>query len=302
MRSLPRKVLMVVWSALLAFLILGFGQRIWGAILVGNLRFSPAIPWLIPAMSLVLWLMWRYLGGRWWPQSTSEARRRLLRANRVSGEVLAWSLVAGVLSIVALTGLWIVLFQLVKMSPNVLGDLSPYPLLTTVSVLVMASLVSPITEESAFRGYCQVILEREFPARVAIVISSVLFSLAHLTHGFWWPKLLVYFLVGVVFAVLAYLAGSILPVIPVHVIADLIFFTLVWRNDGARRLVSEVGADRWFWIHVAQAIFFTFLAIPAFIRLARITQRLRTVPIATTETRRHGGHGGQRKFGHAGFE
>jgi membrane protease YdiL (CAAX protease family) len=282
MRSLAGKVLMVAWSALLAFLILAFGQRIWGALFVGNLKFSPAIPWAIPAMALVLWLMWQYLGGKWWPRSTSEARRRHLRAARVSREVVAWSLLAGVLSFIALAGCWIVMFQLVKMSPNVLVDLSSYPLLTIVLVVVMASLVSPITEESAFRGYCQVILEREFPGPVAITISSALFSLAHLTHGFFWPKLLVYFLLGVVFGVLAYLAGSILPVIPVHVIGDLMFFALVWPHDAARRLVSEHGADTWFWIHVAQAIVFTALAIPAFIRLARITKRVRSAPLATS--------------------
>src|SRR5215472_8017482 len=256
MRSLPTKVLMVAWSAILALLILGFGQGIWGVLLVGNLRASPAIPWAVPVMALVLWLMWQYLDGRWWPHSTSEVRRRYLRASRVSGQVFAWTLLAGLLSITALAGYWIVMFHLVKMSPNVLPDFSKYPLLTTVLVIVMASLVSPITEESAFRGYCQVILEREFAAPVAIVISSVLFALAHVTHGFLWPKLLVYFLVGVVFGVPAYLAKSIVPVIPVHIIGDVIFFTLVWPHDATRRLVGEGGADTWFWIHVAQAVFF----------------------------------------------
>jgi CAAX amino terminal protease family. len=227
-------------------------------------------------MALVLWLMWQYLGGKWWPRSTSESRRRYLRANQVSGPVLVWALLAGLLAITALAGYWIVMFQLVKMSPNVLPDFSEYPLLTSVLVIAMASLVSPITEESAFRGYCQVILEREFTGPVAVVISSVLFALAHVTHGFLWPKLLVYFLVGVVFGLTAYLAKSIIPAIPVHIIGDLIFFTLVWPHDAARRLAGEGGADKWFWTHVAQAILFTALAIPAFIRLTRITERLRS--------------------------
>ena len=93
----------------------------------------------------------------------------------MSGQVLVWVLLAGLLAITALAGYWIVMFQLVKMSPNVLPDFSEYPLLTSVLVIAMASLVSPITEESAFRGYCQVILEREFTGPVAVVISSVLF-------------------------------------------------------------------------------------------------------------------------------
>jgi membrane protease YdiL (CAAX protease family) len=271
-RSFPGKLLMVVWAAILSFLILGFGQGVWGALLVANLKTNPAIPWAVPVMAAVLWLMWKYLGGSWWPRSTSDARRLYLRARRVPGPVLNWSLLAGVLSIMALSGYWIVLFQLVKMSPNVLPDFSQYPLLTTVMVIVAASLVSPITEEAAFRGYCQVILEREFAGPAAVSISSVLFALAHLTHGFFWPKLLVYFLVGVVFGVTAFLAHSSIPAIPVHIIGDLTFFTLVWPKDASRKLVWNGGAGTWFWIHATQAIVFTALAIPAFMRLAKLSK------------------------------
>ena len=274
-RSFPAKFLMVVWAAVLSFLILGFGQGVWGALLVANLKTNPAIPWAVPVMASILWLMWKYLGGSWWPRRTSEARRLYLRANRVPGQLLVWTLLAGVLSIGALAGCWIVLFQLVKMSPNNLPDFSQYPLLTTVLVIVMASLVSPITEEAAFRGYCQVILERQFAGPAAVSLSSVLFALAHLTHGFFWPKLLVYFLVGVVFGVTAYLTQSTLPAIPVHIIGDVTFFTLVWPNDANRRLVWDGGADAWFWIHLAQAIVFTALAIPAFMRVARLSKTLR---------------------------
>jgi membrane protease YdiL (CAAX protease family) len=274
-RSFPGKLLMAAWSAILAFFILGFGQGVWGTLLVTNLKTHPAIPWAVPVMAVVLWLMWKYLGGSWWPRSTSEARRRYLRAKRVPGPVLAWSLLAGLLSIVALAGYWIVLSQLVKMSPNVLPDMSQYPWLTTGLVIMMASLVSPITEEAAFRGYCQVILESEFAAPVAVSISSVFFALAHLTQGFFWPKLFVYYLVGIVFGVTAYFTQSTVPAIPVHIIGDLSFFTLVWPHDATRRLVWDGGVDTWFWIHVAQAVLFTALAIPAFLRLAKVSKPLR---------------------------
>ncbi len=73
-----------------------------------------------------------------------------------------------------------------------------------------------------------------------------------------------YFLAGVMFSVTAYLTSSIVPGILVHIVADLTFFTLVWPYDAARRLVWEAGADTWFWIHPAQAIIFTALAILAF--------------------------------------
>lgn len=272
MRSLSRKILAVLWAAFLAFLILAIGQGIWGVLLVSNIRSTPAIPWSVFVMAIVLWLLWQYLGGRWFPRSTSNARKLCLRANLVPGPVMAWALLAGDLAIIALAGYWIVLLQLVRTTPNPLADSSKYPPLTAAFAILMASLVSPITEEAGFRGYCQVILEREFAAPIAVLISSILFALAHLTQGFFWTKLLVYFLVGVVFGVTAYLTQSTLPALPVHIIGDLAFFILVWPGDAGRRLVWEGGTNRWFWVHMVQAVLFTVLSVAAFLRLRRVAQ------------------------------
>jgi hypothetical protein len=111
-RSFATRTLSVVGLGLLAFAITILAGGIWTALLVTNLQSSPAVPWSVPAMALLLWLMWSYLGGRGWPRGTSEARRRCLRANRRSGRTYLWALVAGVLSVVALAGYWIVLFRI----------------------------------------------------------------------------------------------------------------------------------------------------------------------------------------------
>jgi membrane protease YdiL (CAAX protease family) len=167
-----------------------------------------------------------------------------------------------------------VLFQLVKLPPNALSDVSRYPRMTVALMIMMGSFVAPLMEEAGFRGYFQVALEREFRAPVAVVIASVLFALAHgPTQGFLWPKLLFYFLVGVTFGATAHLTNSILPAIPLHIVGLLIFFTFIWRQDAARRLVWEGGTDNWFWIHATQAITFTVLAVWAFQRLARVSGR-----------------------------
>jgi membrane protease YdiL (CAAX protease family) len=275
MSTVLKKLWAVVWAFVLSFLILIVGQMAWGALLGSNLAKTPAIPWSVPAMALILWLMWRYLGGKWWPARTSEARRRDLRANGVSGAVYAWSLIAGVSAIVAVAGCWIVMFQLVKMdSMQWVPDFSKHPL-TIALVVIMASLVSPFTEEAAFRGYAQVILEREFAGPVAIAISSAYFAVAHLNHGFFWPKLSVYFLVGVLFGTIAFLSRSTLPALPVHIIGDLTFFLLIWPHDPARPLIRDTGADQWFWIHVCQAVVFSALSIAAFVKLAEVCRQSR---------------------------
>jgi len=97
---------------------------------------------------------------------------------------------------------------------------------------------------------------------------------AHLNHGFFWPKLSIYFLVGVAFGTMAFLSRSILPVLPVHIIADLTFFLLVWPHDAARRLIRDTGADAWFWIHALQAVVFAAISILAFVKLTKVCREL----------------------------
>jgi membrane protease YdiL (CAAX protease family) len=269
--SAARSIGQTILAGLLALGMVVFASSVWVVLIFANLKTSPAIPWAAPVMLCVLWLMWQYLGGKGWPRSNAAERRRLLRANPVSRQAYLWTTIAGVLGLVALTGYWIVFSQLTPIHANMLlPESSRYTRLMVVAIILVASLIAPLTEEAGFRGYCQQMLERRFRPSVAIAITAIFFMVAHLNHGLAWPKLLVYFLAGVLLSVIAYVNNSILPCIPVHILADLTFFTLVWPHDGMRRLVGEGGADLWFWIHVAQAVVFTPLAILAFRRLARI--------------------------------
>lgn len=262
----------VIRAAIFAILVLAFAQGIWAALFGVNLGTSPTIPWSVPVMAVVLWLMGQYLAGKGWPVSTSEARRSSLRAAPVARPVFGWALLAGVLTLVALAGFWMVLIQLVSMPGNVLPGADQYPVVTLLLVSAMGSLVSAFCEEAGFRGYFQVELERNFRAPIAILISSLLIAPAHaITQGFLWPVMLFYFLVDVSYGTMAYLTKSILPSLVVHVIGLMIFFTTVWPYDATRPLVSAGGADLWFWIHAGQAIVFGILALLAFRRLAQVT-------------------------------
>ncbi len=274
--SLRDRIFTVASLGVLALVLTVFAGGVWSALLIVNLTTSPAIPWAVVVMGLLLWLMWQYLGGRWGPQSTSEARRRLLRANPVTADVFAWALAAGVLSIVALTGFWIVLFQLVTMPGNPLPDFSIYPWLSVALALGMASLVASVAEEAGFRGYFQGALEREIGGPAAIVIAALVIAPGHAsTQGFVWPTLLFYFCVDVMFGVTARLTDSTLPGIVIHFIGLLIFFTLVWPNDATRPSAGVVGTDLWFWIHTGQAVIFAALAVLAFRHVAKVAKRVR---------------------------
>lgn len=272
MRSLSGRLLAILWAAVFSSIIAIVAAGVWTLLIGENLNLTPSVPWAVPVEAAFLWLLWSYLGGRWAPRSTSQARRSYLRASRVPSRAFAWALAASLLSLVALAGVWIVLVELTGAGGNpTIPDYSRYPRLTVVLGLIMGSLVSPLSEEAGFRGYAQVILERAFPAVVAVLLSSLMFSFWHgPTQGFLWSKLLFYFLVGMAFGATAYFTQSSLPAIPAHILGDLTFFFLIWPHDAARPLVWRDGAGADFWIALAQAVVFTLLAFLAFRRLARL--------------------------------
>lgn len=271
-RWVGRRVAAVIRAAIVALIGL-VGQGAWSALVAINLKISPAFPWAVAVMAAVLWAIWQYLGGRWWPRSNSDVRRRLLRANPVRGALFAWAFGAGVLSIIALAGFWIVAAQLVRMPGSVLPAMSQYPRATVVLMVAMGALVSPILEQAGFWGYCQGMLERDFSPSAAIAITAALFAiLPHPPFGApFLLKLTFFFLIGASFGVIAYLCDSILPSLVVHIAGILAFFTIVWPQDATRPMVMQTGAERWFWIHVVQGIVFAALAILVFVRLAKLS-------------------------------
>ncbi len=165
------------------------------------------------------------------------------------------------------------MFRLTRIPGNAVPDLSRYSMIMVAAILVMASLVSSVVEEAAFRGYFQGSLESHVGGPASVLIAALVIAPAHgLTQGFLWPTMLFYLLVDSMLGTLAYLSRSILPGIAVHAIGILIFFGFVWPVDKQRELIWQSGADTWFWIHVAQTVIFAILGILGFVRLARLTE------------------------------
>lgn len=270
-----RRILSAGWAAILGVFIALFGQGVWAALIALNLKTTPAIPWAVAVMGVALWIIWQYLGGRWLPQSTSDRRRLRLRAKPIPGDVFAWALLAGALSIVALAGWWLLISAIMKISGSALPDMSKYPGLTTTLLVAMGSLISPILEQAGLWGYCQSMLEPDFSGTTAIVVTAILFALLPHPpmHVALWPKLILFFFTGVTFGVMAYLTKSILPGLAVHTVRLLAFFTLVFRADIER----QSSSDAWLWIHATQIIVFGVLSIAAFVRLRRLTEPSRSV-------------------------
>lgn len=259
-------------SAAISLAIAFVPQGIWSALIVENLRTTPAVPWATAVVVLAIWFVARYLKSRRQPIDGSAVRRRPPRANLVSRPVLLSAWLAGAFAVVALTGYWIVLASFVRMPGSVLPDLTAYPWWTAALAVVTGAAISPMCEQAGLWGYWQVALEREFSALTAIICTAVVFAiLPHPpVHAPLWPKWLFFFLTGCTFSTLAYLTDSILPGLAVHAVALFTFFVFVWPHDAQRPLFAETGPNEWLWIHIAQAAIFSMLAYGAFQRLRRV--------------------------------
>jgi membrane protease YdiL (CAAX protease family) len=259
-------------AAVLAVVIAAYGQDLWGLLAIVNLRVHPEFPWAPLLMAVLLVLLILYLAGYGPPASTRDVRRRLLRWNSMPANVFVWALVAGVLADIALGGLWIATSDLVHIAPGIQPSMKGIPLPTAIAFLVMAAIAAPLSEEAGFRGYAQGLLERSWRwAPAAIIGSSILFALWHVTQGLFLPKLGLYFVAGLVFGTIAYLTNSLYVAMIVHSLADFEGFLLLWPHDAMpHALVTEGGHDPLFAPAVAALAILGPLSLFAFRRLARL--------------------------------
>ncbi len=240
-------------AILVGLLVSAGGNGPWALLVGANLKHPWAfpIPWSVLVMAVLLGLFWQWLRGRGWPRSTAEARRRGLRATRLSGRAWSWSLLAGVLGIASVVGLQRLILRLIAIPREALPDLSRFSSLEILSFFIMVSLVAGVSEEAGFRGYMQGTIERRHGVVVAILITGTVFGLIHASHASWSPALMPVFLgVSVLFGALAWITGSILPGVVLHTAVDVATFLWVWRmgEPAPRPLLWESGPDPAFWI------------------------------------------------------
>jgi len=271
-----RAVLECVWTGLFAILFTGVVSGIWSGLLLANLKLSPALPWAVAPMALILWLAWSWLGGPFGLPGARPKRAAYLRAGPLPMPAMLWALAAGACAIVALAGVWIVLHALVRTPTNPLAQVSQYPPLTVTVALAMAAISGGVSEEAGFRGYFQGTLEKRGLGWASIVVVALGMAPIHAgTQGFVWPNLVFYLLVDAMLGALAYLTKSIRPGILVHAGGLFVFFALIWPHDAARPMFAAGGDHTCFWLHVAQSVVFAGLSLAAFVRLARLGSRVR---------------------------
>jgi membrane protease YdiL (CAAX protease family) len=208
-----------------------------------NHRVGTAVPWAILPTALYLWAYWQFVNGRWGESAGAAKRRQHLRANELSWRMWGASLGAGLLGFAALISLLAFAARWVRL-PAAVPIVTPadMPVVTALSLIVMASIVAGVTEEAAFRGYMQSPVERRYGLAIAVLVNGMLFGLLHFpthpTDVFW--MLPYYIAVSAVYGGLTSAANSILPAVVLHTAGDIVVLTRWWLTGRPEWQIGSV--------------------------------------------------------------
>jgi membrane protease YdiL (CAAX protease family) len=152
-------------------------------------------------------------------------------------------------------------------------------------VCVISALSAGVCEEIGFRGYMQRPIEKRYGAVVAILVSSVLFTLLHLTKGWALIGMVpIVFGAGLLLGTLARAAGTLWFGILGHWLMDIGLFAFWWTQVAGtfhQLPISQTGIDRAFiW---ECAVFAAALAtvLSATLRLLKMRDTDPAPPVAT---------------------
>jgi membrane protease YdiL (CAAX protease family) len=264
--------LFILKAALVGFMVSSVGIAVWSIFLL-----KIAAPWSVLPMVVALWVYLKWFGGRWAPKNSQEIRRIRFRLKGLSPAGWKWGLFAALLFVVIIQASFVITFRILEFpASRFTADykmLDTMPTGTAWIIIVMSSVVAGICEETGFRGYMQVPLEKKFGPVIAILITSILFMLIHLSHSWAAPILPHIFFASVLLGILAYQSGSLIPGFIGHSILDIFDYGIWWSNITGgfnKKTIFVTGVDLYFilWCLVFSLALFGFF---------RSISRLKTV-------------------------
>jgi len=195
------------------------------------------MPLSLIAMIAYLFLYWKFFSGSWGPKKTAETRKKYFRAGSLSPKLWKWSLLLAALFVLVFQSSLVVTFRLVQFPADRFSQgfgLESQPLWMAWAVILIAALSAGLTEETGFRGYGLVPLQKRYGQVLANIMISGMFVVFHLNQAWAPPLLLHLFILSFMMGEIAYATGSLLPGIIAHTVLDIVNFSYWWTDIAGR--------------------------------------------------------------------
>jgi membrane protease YdiL (CAAX protease family) len=223
-------------------------------------------PWSILPMVIALWAYLKFFSGDGAQKNQRNKEIKLSHSQAIIIN-LEMGYSAALLFVIIVQASFVITFRLLDFpSEKFTADykmLDSMPLWVAFAVLIMGSIVAGICEETGFRGYMQVPLEKKYGPFAGIIITSIIFMLIHLSHSWASPILPHIFFASVLLGILAYKSGSLIPGIIGHSILDIFDYSFWWSDIAGgfhRQTIFKTGIDFHFilWCMVFMLAVFVF--------------------------------------------
>lgn len=242
----------VSFRAILSGLLIGMvAANVWPMLLRS---LNVALAAAVEAVFLGLYLWWA--SGYGPPRAGQAARASAFRRGALSSKQWSWGILAAFAFAAAVHAAIFLLFRLVPFPQAAFRqgyDLSFIPTVPLKWLAVIVSATSAgICEEVGFRGYMQQPIEKRHGAPIAILVSSLFFTLVHLTKAWSLVGMIpIVFGAGVLLGLLAWSSRSLIFGMIGHVIMDIGLFAFWWTGIAGefRELpIGQTGLDQAFLI------------------------------------------------------
>jgi membrane protease YdiL (CAAX protease family) len=266
------RVPVIVHSAVIGIVVGLVAANVWPILL---LKLGVPVAAGAEAVFLIAYIWWAGGGGP--PPSLKAVRADRFRAGPLSGAQWAWGLVAAACLAGTIHAAIVVLFRFVPFPAQAFHHGYDFSFIHSRPMQWLACVVSAtsagICEETGFRGYMQQPIENRHGALVAILISSLLFMLLHLTKN--WALIgmaPIVFGAGLLLGMLAWASCSLVFCMIAHTIMDIGLFAYWWTQIAgtfSQRPISETGVDWAFLIECGIFAAFLLVTLTAIARLRR---------------------------------
>ncbi len=273
--AVPRPRVPLALRAIATGLVVGLAAANVWPLLLGTLGMPRAAG--AEALFLALYVWWARGGGL--PTAWKAARRTSFRAG-ISRAQWPWAIAGAIAFAVTIHAAIVVLFRLVPFPVEEFRQGYHFPAMSLDLkwiAIVASALSAGICEEVGFRGYVQQPIEQRHGAFVAILISSVLFTLIHLSKGWAIVGMVpIVFGAGVLLGLMAWAANSLVPTMIGHAVMDTGLFAYWWTGTAgtfSAKTIAVTGVDASFATAVAIAVTALVVTLTS---IAKLRQTRRT--------------------------